>query len=177
MSFHDETEMIDSSLPYMFDSQREASKLFECLIHPVQPAKFFRFVDLLLAHHVHMWQSWEPASCLTVLTTLYSLTGCSGLQIWHFETSCFNGTTELNITFLTNLSHIWIITRIPRHVLNFENLHSDILLKIQFKTEWLLHKNRFFLLVADGFDVSWYCMCTYFSGIHILAEFALILVR
>ena len=33
----------DSSQPYMHDSQAEARKLFECLIHPVTPQKFFKW--------------------------------------------------------------------------------------------------------------------------------------
>lgn len=31
-----------SSQPYMFDSQEEARKLFECLLHPVKSDKFFQ---------------------------------------------------------------------------------------------------------------------------------------
>ncbi|KAI0233822.1 hypothetical protein LSAT2_015978 [Lamellibrachia satsuma] len=31
----------DTGLPYMFDSQEQATRLFECLIHPVKPVKFF----------------------------------------------------------------------------------------------------------------------------------------
>ena len=36
---------VDNGLPYMHDSLHEATKLFECLIHPVKPQKFFRFVS------------------------------------------------------------------------------------------------------------------------------------
>ena len=32
----------DQNVPHMFDSFEEASRLFECLIHPVKPEKFFR---------------------------------------------------------------------------------------------------------------------------------------
>ncbi len=35
----------DSEQPYMANSFADAAKLFECLIHPVKPQKFFRFVQ------------------------------------------------------------------------------------------------------------------------------------
>lgn len=41
VSFEDESTS-SSQLPYMFNSGEEARKIFECLIHPVKPDKFFR---------------------------------------------------------------------------------------------------------------------------------------
>ncbi|XP_052104474.1 ribosomal oxygenase 1-like isoform X2 [Mytilus californianus] len=44
MSFTDEnnTGVWDHNLPYMFNSTEEAKKIFECLIHPIKPDKFFK---------------------------------------------------------------------------------------------------------------------------------------
>jgi hypothetical protein len=44
MSFDDEnnTGVWDHTVPYMFNSTDEAKKIFECLIHPVKPDKFFK---------------------------------------------------------------------------------------------------------------------------------------
>lgn len=44
MSFDDEnnTGVWDHTVPYMFNSTDEARKIFECLIHPVKPDKFFK---------------------------------------------------------------------------------------------------------------------------------------
>lgn len=42
VSFEDESTS-SSQLPYMFNSGEEARKIFECLIHPVKPDKFFRY--------------------------------------------------------------------------------------------------------------------------------------
>ncbi|CAG2193440.1 NO66 [Mytilus edulis] len=44
MSFTDEnnTGVWDHNLPYMFNSTEEAKKIFECLIHPIKPEKFFK---------------------------------------------------------------------------------------------------------------------------------------
>ncbi|XP_048737323.1 ribosomal oxygenase 1-like isoform X2 [Ostrea edulis] len=41
LSFDDESTS-SSQLPYMFNSGEEARKIFECLIHPVKPDKFFK---------------------------------------------------------------------------------------------------------------------------------------
>ena len=44
MSFDDEnnTGVYDHTTPYMYNSSEEARKIFECLIHPVKPDKFFK---------------------------------------------------------------------------------------------------------------------------------------
>lgn len=44
MSFDDEnnTGVWDHTVPYMYNSTEEARKIFECLIHPVKPDKFFK---------------------------------------------------------------------------------------------------------------------------------------
>ena len=44
MLFDDEnnTGVWDHTAPYMFNSTDEAKKIFECLIHPVKPDKFFK---------------------------------------------------------------------------------------------------------------------------------------
>ncbi|XP_061172709.1 ribosomal oxygenase 1-like isoform X1 [Saccostrea echinata] len=41
LSFEEES-VSSSQLPYMFNSGEEARKIFECLIHPVKPDKFFK---------------------------------------------------------------------------------------------------------------------------------------
>lgn len=59
MDFADETLMENSKLPYMHDSTMEAKKIFECLIHPVKPEKFFRELwekkPLLVKRHMRQY--------------------------------------------------------------------------------------------------------------------------
>ncbi|XP_022332243.2 ribosomal oxygenase 1-like [Crassostrea virginica] len=58
VSFEDESTS-SSQLPYMFNSGDEARKIFECLIHPVKPDKFFRELwerkPLLVQRHMALY--------------------------------------------------------------------------------------------------------------------------
>ncbi|XP_060068982.1 ribosomal oxygenase 1-like isoform X2 [Ylistrum balloti] len=59
MDFSEETIMENSNLPYMHDSTTEAKKIFECLIHPVKPDKFFKELwekkPLLVKRHMKQY--------------------------------------------------------------------------------------------------------------------------
>ncbi|KAK3092611.1 hypothetical protein FSP39_004927 [Pinctada imbricata] len=61
MSFQDETNIQDSPLPYMYDSHAEACKVFECLIHPVQPDRFHKELwekkPLLVKRHMREYNN------------------------------------------------------------------------------------------------------------------------
>ncbi|OWF43534.1 ribosomal oxygenase 1-like [Mizuhopecten yessoensis] len=59
MDFAEETVMENSNLPYMHDSTMEAKRIFECLIHPVKPDKFFKELwekkPLLVKRHMKQY--------------------------------------------------------------------------------------------------------------------------